>query len=218
MTRKAITRRPGRRVRTRWASGRHGRAVSRRAGRTSTRRHRATARARARMAEARSVVITGASRGLGFATAARLYREGWRVVAAMRTPEQGMAPLREALHVTGAAADDDRLIGVQLDLMDHASVAAAAKTIGEAVGTPFAIVHNAGDLRRRNGGRDRYGVVAEAVCHQRSWSRCADSSSAAVDASSGRRAHRAGVQCGRCARSAGHRTVLGGQRGTGALG
>lgn len=93
------------------------------------------------MAEPRSVVITGASRGLGFATAARLYREGWRVVAAMRTPEQGMALLREA---TGAAVDDDRLIGVQLDLIDHASVVAAAKSIGEAVGTPFAVVHNAG--------------------------------------------------------------------------
>ncbi|HEY1840387.1 MAG TPA: SDR family oxidoreductase [Mycobacterium sp.] len=93
------------------------------------------------MAEPRSVVITGASRGLGFASAARLYREGWRVVATMRTPEQGMALLREA---TGAAADDDRLIGVQLDLTDHASVTAAAKAIGEAVGTPFALVHNAG--------------------------------------------------------------------------
>jgi NAD(P)-dependent dehydrogenase (short-subunit alcohol dehydrogenase family) len=93
------------------------------------------------MADVRSVVITGASRGLGFATAARLYREGWRVVAAMRTPEQGMAVLRAA---TGAAADDDRLIGVPLDLMDHASVLAAAKTIAETVGAPFAVVHNAG--------------------------------------------------------------------------
>jgi NAD(P)-dependent dehydrogenase (short-subunit alcohol dehydrogenase family) len=93
------------------------------------------------MAEPRSVVITGASRGLGFATAARLYREGWRVVAAMRTPEPGMVALRE---VTGADAGDGRLIGVQLDLTDHASVTAAAKTIGEAVGAPFAIVHNAG--------------------------------------------------------------------------
>ena len=93
------------------------------------------------MADNRSVVITGASRGLGFATASRLYREGWRVVAAMRTPEQGMALLREE---TGAAADDDRLIGVQLDLTDQASVTAAAKTILEAVGAPFAIVHNAG--------------------------------------------------------------------------
>jgi NAD(P)-dependent dehydrogenase (short-subunit alcohol dehydrogenase family) len=93
------------------------------------------------MADIRGVVITGASRGLGFATAARLYREGWRVIAAMRTPERGMMLLREA---TGAAADDDRLIGVPLDLMDHASVLAAAKSIEESVGAPYALVHNAG--------------------------------------------------------------------------
>jgi NAD(P)-dependent dehydrogenase (short-subunit alcohol dehydrogenase family) len=93
------------------------------------------------MAEARSVVITGASRGLGFATAARLYREGWRVVAAMRTPDRGLTSLREA---TGAAADDDRLIGVQLDLLDAGSISAAAKAIEEAVGAPYALVHNAG--------------------------------------------------------------------------
>jgi NAD(P)-dependent dehydrogenase (short-subunit alcohol dehydrogenase family) len=93
------------------------------------------------MVEARTVVITGASRGLGFASAVRLYREGWRVVAAMRTPDRGMPLLREA---TGAAEDDDRLIGVQLDLMDAASIAAAAKAIEDAVGVPYALVHNAG--------------------------------------------------------------------------
>ena len=93
------------------------------------------------MVEARAVVITGASRGLGFASAVRLYREGWRVVAAMRTPDGGVPLLREA---TGAAADDDRMIGVQLDLLDPASIAAAAKTIEEAVGAPYALVHNAG--------------------------------------------------------------------------
>jgi NAD(P)-dependent dehydrogenase (short-subunit alcohol dehydrogenase family) len=86
-------------------------------------------------------VITGASRGLGLASAARLYREGWRVVAAMRTPGRGMPLLRE---VTGASEDDDRLIGVQLDLTDAASIAAAAKTIEERVGAPYALVHNAG--------------------------------------------------------------------------
>jgi NAD(P)-dependent dehydrogenase (short-subunit alcohol dehydrogenase family) len=91
--------------------------------------------------EPRVVVITGASRGLGFASTVRLYREGWRVVAAMRTPDRGMPLLREA---TAAAEDDDRLIGVQLDLMDAASIAAAAKTIEEAVGAPYALVHNAG--------------------------------------------------------------------------
>jgi NAD(P)-dependent dehydrogenase (short-subunit alcohol dehydrogenase family) len=93
------------------------------------------------MAEPRTVVITGASRGLGFASAVRLYREGWRVVAAMRTPDRGMALLREA---TGASVDDDWLIGVQLDLTDATSITAAAKAIEEAVGAPYAVVHNAG--------------------------------------------------------------------------
>lgn len=93
------------------------------------------------MGEPRSVLITGASRGLGFASAVRLHHEGWRVVAAMRTPEKGMPLLREA---TAAGEDDDRLLGVQLDLTDTASVAAAAKSIEEAAGAPYAIVHNAG--------------------------------------------------------------------------
>jgi NAD(P)-dependent dehydrogenase (short-subunit alcohol dehydrogenase family) len=93
------------------------------------------------MAEPRSVVITGASRGLGFASANRLYGEGWCVVAAMRSVDTGMARLRDA---TGAPEDDPRLIGVPLDLTDAASIAAAAKLIEEAVGAPYALVHNAG--------------------------------------------------------------------------
>ena len=93
------------------------------------------------MGEARSVVITGAARGLGFASAVRLNHEGWRVVAAVRTPDRAMPLLREA---TGASEDDDRLIGVQLDLMDDASIAAAAKEIEERIGAPYALVHNAG--------------------------------------------------------------------------
>jgi NAD(P)-dependent dehydrogenase (short-subunit alcohol dehydrogenase family) len=93
------------------------------------------------MGEPRTVVITGASRGLGFASAVRLYREGWRVVAAMRDLELAMPPLRQA---TGAGLIDNRLTGVQLDLMNHASISLAAKTIEEAVGTPYGLVHNAG--------------------------------------------------------------------------
>jgi NAD(P)-dependent dehydrogenase (short-subunit alcohol dehydrogenase family) len=92
------------------------------------------------MAEPRTVVITGASRGLGFASSVRLYQEGWRVVAAMRTPDQGLPLLRAA---TGAREGDDRLIGVQLDLLDDASISSAAKAIEE-IGTPYALVHNAG--------------------------------------------------------------------------
>jgi NAD(P)-dependent dehydrogenase (short-subunit alcohol dehydrogenase family) len=93
------------------------------------------------MAEPRSVVITGASRGLGFASACHLYQSGWQVVAAMRSVDSGMEKLRAA---TGAGADDPRLIGVQLDLTDAASVTAAAKAIEGAIGAPYGLVHNAG--------------------------------------------------------------------------
>lgn len=93
------------------------------------------------MSEPRSVVITGASRGLGLASAAHLYRTGWRVVAAMRSPERGLPALRDA---AAASEDDTRLIGIPLDLTDSASVAAAAKAIEAAVGAPHAVVHNAG--------------------------------------------------------------------------
>lgn len=93
------------------------------------------------MAEPRSVVITGASRGLGLASASHLYRRGWRVVAAMRSPDVGMERLRAA---TGARDDDPRLIPVALDLTDSASVTAAAKSIEEDIGAPYGLVHNAG--------------------------------------------------------------------------
>ncbi|GAA2782108.1 SDR family oxidoreductase [Mycolicibacterium pallens] len=91
--------------------------------------------------ERRSVVITGASRGLGLASATKLYKRGWRVVAAMRSPDTGMKVLREA---TGAGDDDPRLVGVALDLTDLSSVTAAAKAIEDAVGAPYGLVHNAG--------------------------------------------------------------------------
>jgi NAD(P)-dependent dehydrogenase (short-subunit alcohol dehydrogenase family) len=93
------------------------------------------------VADARSVVITGASRGLGLATAAHLYRRGWRVVAAVRSPDDALKRLRtEADAPTG----DPRLIAVRLDLDDGESIAAAAHAILEAVGTPDGVVHNAG--------------------------------------------------------------------------
>lgn len=89
----------------------------------------------------RSVVITGASRGLGLASATFLYQQGWRVVAAMRSVESGLAALRAA---SGAGPDDPRLLGVALDLADAHSIAAAATAIEAAVGAPDVLVHNAG--------------------------------------------------------------------------
>ena len=89
----------------------------------------------------RSVVVTGASRGLGLATAAYLHGRGWHVVAAMRTPDTGMKRLREA---TGADEGDPRLTAVRLDLQNVDAIVDAASAIQSAVGAPDAIVHNAG--------------------------------------------------------------------------
>jgi NAD(P)-dependent dehydrogenase (short-subunit alcohol dehydrogenase family) len=93
------------------------------------------------MPEPRSVVITGASRGLGLASATHLYQKGWRVVGAMRSPDAGLERLRAA---AGASAHDPRLLGVRLDLDDPVSIGSAAKAIEEAVGAPDVLVHNAG--------------------------------------------------------------------------
>ncbi|MCX4091004.1 SDR family oxidoreductase [Nocardia sp. alder85J] len=93
------------------------------------------------MAEQRTVLITGASRGLGLASAIHLYQRGWTVVAAMRSPEPGLARLRAE---TVAPQNDPRLLGIRLDLTDPASITAAAATVLERVGAPYALVHNAG--------------------------------------------------------------------------
>jgi NAD(P)-dependent dehydrogenase (short-subunit alcohol dehydrogenase family) len=92
------------------------------------------------VAEPRRVVITGASRGLGLASAAHLHRQGWSVVAAVRSPQVALARLREA---TGAGPDHRRLVAVALDLDDPASIERAAREI-VAGGAPDALVHNAG--------------------------------------------------------------------------
>ncbi len=89
----------------------------------------------------RTVVITGASRGLGLASACELYKRGWRVIGAMRSIDAGLAAIRE---LTGAATGDRRLHGVQLDLTDARSVDAASEAIVDLVGAPDALVHNAG--------------------------------------------------------------------------
>jgi NAD(P)-dependent dehydrogenase (short-subunit alcohol dehydrogenase family) len=93
------------------------------------------------LSEARSVLVTGASRGLGRATAAHLHRAGWTVLAAMRNPERDIAGLRAE---AGAADRDPRLLPIRLDLDDQASVAAAVAEVAERVGAPDGVVHNAG--------------------------------------------------------------------------
>lgn len=93
------------------------------------------------MAELPTVVVAGASRGLGLASAAHLYHRGWRVIAAMRSVDAGLDRLRER---TGASPGDARLAGVALDLTDSSSIERAAKEILDVAGAPDALVHNAG--------------------------------------------------------------------------
>ena len=85
----------------------------------------------------RSVVITGASTGIGAASALALDRDGWRVFAGVRRAEDGDALRQQA---------SDRLTPIELDVADAASIAAAAETVGAALGSAGldGLVNNAG--------------------------------------------------------------------------
>jgi NAD(P)-dependent dehydrogenase (short-subunit alcohol dehydrogenase family) len=74
--------------------------------------------------ELKTVVVTGASSGIGRSSASRLVRSGWRVFATVRKPADGER-LRSEL--------GPRLEPVILDVTDHASIAAAAEQVSSAV-------------------------------------------------------------------------------------
>ncbi|HET9162201.1 MAG TPA: SDR family NAD(P)-dependent oxidoreductase, partial [Solirubrobacterales bacterium] len=85
----------------------------------------------------KSVLVTGASSGIGRATALRLDRAGWRVFAGVRK-EADADSLR-----AGASA---RLVPLMLDVTDAAAIAAAAEQIAAEVGEGGlgGLVNNAG--------------------------------------------------------------------------
>ncbi len=85
----------------------------------------------------KSVLVTGASTGIGRATALRLDRDGWSVFAGVRREEDA-----ESLR----AAASGRLTPAMLDVTDPAQVAAAIETVGAAVGEGGldGLVNNAG--------------------------------------------------------------------------
>ncbi len=84
----------------------------------------------------RSVLITGASTGIGRASALRLDRAGWRVFAGVRKEEDAEALRRAA---------SERIAPLILDVTDAGQIAAAAERIGaEAEGGLDGLVNNAG--------------------------------------------------------------------------
>ncbi|VTU00890.1 short-chain dehydrogenase : Oxidoreductase, Glucose/ribitol dehydrogenase family OS=Candidatus Nitrospira defluvii GN=NIDE3609 PE=3 SV=1: adh_short [Gemmataceae bacterium] len=84
-----------------------------------------------------SVVVTGASSGIGRACALHLDGAGYRVFATVRKPADA-----DAL----AATASPNLVPVLLDVTDEASVATAARAVGAAVGAAglAGLVNNAG--------------------------------------------------------------------------
>lgn len=82
-----------------------------------------------------TAVVTGGSRGIGQAVAARLAREGFRVVIVARDPVRGEA--------ARAALPGDAVL-VTADLAETASVRAAAAALLEACPRIDVLVHNAG--------------------------------------------------------------------------
>lgn len=87
-----------------------------------------------------TVLVTGASTGIGRATALRLAAAGWRVFAGVRRDADGRAL---------ADASAGSLTPVVLDVTDPAQIAAAADAIADAVGGAglAGLVNNAGIAR-----------------------------------------------------------------------
>ena len=100
----------------------------------------------------RRVLVTGANRGLGFATAAGLLARGAAVVATVRDGD--LAPAARAALLARVTADgpaddapppEERLTVAALDLDRFASVEALAERLGGS-DTPDVVVHNAGAM------------------------------------------------------------------------
>lgn len=102
-------------------------------------RHERSARHRrdVSLAVMRSVLITGASTGIGRATALRLDAKGWRVFAGVRKEADA-----ELLRATGS----EQLTPLMLDVTDAGQIASAAEQVGAEVGEAGldGLVNNAG--------------------------------------------------------------------------
>ncbi len=89
----------------------------------------------------RIAVVTGAGRGIGAATAARLASDGFAVAVVDLTEENG------AETVAGITGKGGQALAVGADVSSEESVAAAFEKIAAELGAPSVLVNNAGVLR-----------------------------------------------------------------------
>jgi len=83
---------------------------------------------------AKTILITGASSGIGIASAKRFAREGWNVLATMRSPGDGAE----------LAKLGDQVLVTRLDVQDLPSIAAAVAAGIARFGAIDVLVNNAG--------------------------------------------------------------------------
>lgn len=88
---------------------------------------------------ARTVLITGANRGIGQQLASELASDGWDVLIGARDRQKGDAAASRLRKATGG-----RLKGVELDVTSDASVATAAQKLRDGAIRIDALVNNAG--------------------------------------------------------------------------
>lgn len=86
---------------------------------------------------AKTVLITGASSGIGRATALYFQKQGWNVAATMRSPDR-------EINRTDSLAKLDRIVCIPLDVTNQTSIAEAIAAAIARFGTIDVLVNNAG--------------------------------------------------------------------------
>lgn len=93
-------------------------------------------------AATRTALITGANRGIGQQVARELAADGWDVLVATRDRQKGDAAAARLRKETGG-----RLRGVELDVADTGTIAAAARKLRDGAIRIDALINNAGVYR-----------------------------------------------------------------------